>query len=825
LKSKQNQHVVVIIPTTFNRTNLLIERSLKSVYNQTKVIPRRIYIIDDNDDINEFFKIKQAVKKFRTRFFTKKGISSEKLKQGYFQTSVIRNNRTPKNAGAGARNTGAYEAYKNDRIGKKTYLAFLDDDDEWELDYLYECQCSIQKSLIEKNYSKFECVSVITSILRKENNKETIVSATTNKFTEEALCIGNPGLQGSNLFIELNAFWSIGGFDENMESTIDRDFGIRFLEHLKQNEFRYFVTVKRALVIHHAHDKNRVTSNNDIKHKGLDIFYAKYTSRMSNEILQKSLERANYLFDYKNNAISFNENFIIDTTTIKSSSNLKLIIGTTSKNGKNLMELLKSFSYQIENYGNDCTDYLFLILENCNDEYQLRPIVKYFQEIKNIKIKFIPKEQQENDYSSFHFNHLFNQNDLNEKSIAFSRSMLHWYIKKSALEVFKDNFVSWIIDDDCLFYQLFENQNGQTHEERLNYFEKIKKLKNEDIDIILGTVTDAPPLPFMSTLRVQLIDLYYNLTHFVNANPEEQFKPIPNIYGTLKINNPDFYYDLSSRFYNHLETPFGWNTRENNSVTFCKAFKEFLDDSLLLKYETNIFRPITINRFDWDGLVCKDSIYRGGNTLIFNSNLIDNVPNYSPEINLSEIKKSNLRRSDFNWAITQSLVNKAKIREYKIPLGHHRRIQDGTFIIDKNKLETDIHGLSFYRALHNLFKQNTTENITPDNIQKAVLEYKHNISDAIEKMKINNLRVLSLIKLINIRLESLTKTQWYSNEYRSDLNDKILQLKYLLHSLEYEFGKRKFQKHISEIQKNINKINSISFENSIKYLCNNNIKK
>lgn len=825
MKTNPTLHTVVVIPTSFKRTNLLLERSLKSVYSQINLVPKQIYIIDDNDDPKEFFRIKKAVKEFRQNYFTQKGISKENLAQGYFHTTVIRNNRTPKNAGAGARNTGAYRAYINDRIGKKTYLAFLDDDDEWSSDYLHRCMCSIRESLLKKNYSKYECLSVISSILRKENDIDTIITASSNKFTEEAFCVGNPGLQGCNIFIELNTFWSIGGFDENMQSTIDRDFGIRFLEHLKQNEFRYFITLKEPLAIHYAHNQERVTSNNAVKHKGLDVFYAKYLSRMSKETVINSFKRAKQLFNFEYKYFPIKENIFDDSLAIKSGVPIKLIIGTASKNGKNLLELLKSFAYQIENYGNDCSEYLFLILENCDDEYQLRPIVKYFQENKNINIKFITVEQQKEDYSSFHYNHIFDANKINQKSIAFSRSMLHWYIKQSSSSLFKGDCVTWVIDDDCLFYQLLENEKGNTKEEKFNYFSKISKLRDEGVDIILGTVTDAPPLPFMSTLRVQLVDLYYNLTHFANSIPNEKFIPIPNIYNELKRLNTDFYYDLSSQFYNHLETPFSWNTRYNNPITFFDAFKEFLDDSLLLKYETNIFRPITISHNDWHSFQTKESIYRGGNTLIFNSNLIDNVPNYSPEIKISETLNSNLRRSDFNWAITQSIVYKAKIREYKIPLGHHRRLQDGSFIIDKSKLETDIHGLSFYRALQNLLKQNTPDNITPENIQTAVLEYKKNITDAIEKMKINNLRVLSLIKLINIKLDSLPKSQWYSNEYRATLNDKILQLKYLLHSMEFEFGKRKFQKHILEIKDNIRSINSTSFENTIKYLCTNSIEK
>jgi len=39
----------------------------------------------------------------------------------------------------------------------------------------------------------------------------------------------------------------------------------------------------------------------------------------------------------------------------------------------------------------------------------------------------------------------------------------------------------------------------------------------------------------------------------------------------------------------------------------------------------------------------------------------------------------------------------------------------------------------------------------------------------------------------------------------------------LLLSMEFEFGKRKFQKHILEIKNNIKNINSTSFEKTIKY--------
>ena len=42
--------------------------------------------------------------------------------------------------------------------------------------------------------------------------------------------VGNPGVQGSNLFVTLEALMAAGGFDEALPSCTDRDLMIRLLE-------------------------------------------------------------------------------------------------------------------------------------------------------------------------------------------------------------------------------------------------------------------------------------------------------------------------------------------------------------------------------------------------------------------------------------------------------------------------------------------------------------------------------------------------------------------------------------------------------------------
>ena len=49
MSSDRYDPVVVVIATSNKRTDLLLERSLRSVYEQKDVNPIDIYIIDDND--------------------------------------------------------------------------------------------------------------------------------------------------------------------------------------------------------------------------------------------------------------------------------------------------------------------------------------------------------------------------------------------------------------------------------------------------------------------------------------------------------------------------------------------------------------------------------------------------------------------------------------------------------------------------------------------------------------------------------------------------------------------------------------------------------
>ena len=267
--------IYVIIATSNNRTPLLINRALTSVYSQKDVNGENIEIIIVDDNIrtstksfsSEYEIIKEKVWKLRQAF---------SLHENQFKTFVIPNIRKQFFSGTGAWNTGIdfIKNHKNNNI--LTYTAMLDDDDEYKQNYLSECIKHIGE----------DTLAVFAPIIWKGPNLEQINYINKEELTQRHFFIENPGIQGSNMFIKSKLLEEIEGFDENLPSTTDRDLMIRLLDHIEKNYSNdKIVVLKEPLVIHYANGKNRVTDDKIKKTEGLDLFYKKYKHRFSTEDL------------------------------------------------------------------------------------------------------------------------------------------------------------------------------------------------------------------------------------------------------------------------------------------------------------------------------------------------------------------------------------------------------------------------------------------------------------------------------------------------------------------------------------------------------------
>ena len=453
-KLKNTDPIIVIIATSLARTKLLLERSLKSVYEQIDVNPHQIYIVDDNPisdgkkSSDEYSKIKKVINTLKEKLLKPKFEIFKQKKQthnikfdNFFHTNLIQNTRTKHYSGTGAWNSGAFKALRYSN--RDYYLAFLDDDDEWNNNYLKTLLNSvINVGNYQKNgkSKKIKTIASVAGFLRIESKKqedknqiEIKIQANEKTFTKDAFFVGNPGLQGSNLFIELKTFWTIGGFDESLKSATDRDLAIRLIEHEQIRPSKKIKFVDDILVKHYAISQNRVTSNPENKKQGLDGFYRKYFHQFSKELQQESINRANELFNYNfpSKTEKPKDNTKIKTCSKKETKPFNLIIGVISDNGENLVKLFDSFYDLYNEHGELLIDYRFFVLDNSNNEYEIRPIIKYFITEKNLKIELI-------------------ENKSSGLSISLNRTFIQKKVYEKGNKLFNKNYVSWIIDDDHL---------------------------------------------------------------------------------------------------------------------------------------------------------------------------------------------------------------------------------------------------------------------------------------------------------------------------------------------------------------------------------------
>lgn len=255
--------IIVIIPSN-NRPEKL-KRALKSVESQTR-LPDKVIIVSEESDssikvIHDF--LSDLGKKLNIDHIT--NIKTKNL--------------------SGAVNTALdYLSLLNIDLDN-TYIAFLDDDDWWDRQYL---QNNIKYAL-ETNSDW-----TISGLIRHdESYPQGETQPIPDVIFAETFFITNPNIQGSNLFLRLSELVAIGGFDENLPSTTDRDVCIRLLDR----GIKYAI-LRNHLVHHDAFLRvDRLSyPGSERKKQGLCNFYSKYSARMNSEQKEKFIERAKKLF-------------------------------------------------------------------------------------------------------------------------------------------------------------------------------------------------------------------------------------------------------------------------------------------------------------------------------------------------------------------------------------------------------------------------------------------------------------------------------------------------------------------------------------------------
>ena len=279
----KNNIIYIVIATSLKRTDMLINKALYSVYRQQNINPKniKVLIVDDNKDAREIINIKIQIKILREKLcFTNKNI---------FHTTILKNQRTPYRSGTGSWNTAIEIINQNEN--KNSYIAILDDDDHYSDNYL--------NILFDTLKKKPKTIAIFSPLTKCFKEYEEIFTFTKKDLTAENFFIGNPGIQGSNMFFKSTILKNINAFDEALNSATDRDLMIRFIDYVtKKSLFENIEILTNSYVFYNANNNNSITHNLEKKHLGLDTFYKKHTHMFSNIALNASLERAKKLFNY-----------------------------------------------------------------------------------------------------------------------------------------------------------------------------------------------------------------------------------------------------------------------------------------------------------------------------------------------------------------------------------------------------------------------------------------------------------------------------------------------------------------------------------------------
>ena len=238
----------------------------------------------------------------------------------YFGDKRIKYTRNNISKGdAGARNVGVMSS-------NCTYIAFLDDDDEWLKNKL-QMQIDILENCL------IDIAGVYTNIIEVD------------KASGKTLSIGIPGntkdpfhgncIATSSLLLRRECFEKVGLFDENMPTSSDYDMWIRIL---KKFRFEY---IDEPLVKYYVHG-NRLSFDNDKVIRGVEILLKKHR-----EILASNNKHYSEIYLYLGIHYCYN--------------------GNINKGRRAYLKAIRLYPYELRSYFN-----LFLSLTGVSNFKRLR---------------------------------------------------------------------------------------------------------------------------------------------------------------------------------------------------------------------------------------------------------------------------------------------------------------------------------------------------------------------------------------------------------------------------------------------------------------------
>lgn len=657
---------IAAVVATKNRCAELANRSLRSIIEQTRS-PDYLVVVDDSDR--------------RDRATNRRIVAT--LDIPGTRVTYRENDRTP--GASGAWNVALDFLHRHIKEPDNIFVAILDDDDRWAPAYLEECE----KTVLERNLDM-----VAADILRFEQSDSVpLLNSAPDCLCAADFLVGNPGIQGSNLFLRLSVLLAAGLFDEGLKSTTDRDLCIRIAD---LGDIRY-EHLNFPLVEHFADEgRARLTRRGSIsKIDGLTAFWHKYSCRMSTAQQESFKDRADRLFGW---SMSNNpqEIKVINSTPISAPTSetcvalvVAIIVDVNSPGDfYNLVQDLLHLQEDNRLVGLDV-----VILENGECSGNACFINEVTQTFRNAGIGcyVVPLERQIEDARAGLFGWPF-ERERGIATIAIARTMLQTYTYIVAKA--RTGAIVWVLDDDCRLDNLVWDGQQLMHRPS-DIIGTLVRLREAKIDIAIGTVTDAPPLPFASCIRTQLVDAYHNFESMASLHPDSLWPNRLEANMEMRKRCEDFYYDLSRRDTDHLEMPF-WYIPKTEGSSVREAFKEMVARLPRILAGEQVFRQLILDTRQDPLSLMQPSIHRGGNTFVFDVEALRDYPNAAPHVCNTET-----RRSDMIWSLLNRYIAHRSIVKLPLAVRQNRQMQP-IVSLDLKKLARDIQGYALYSAMEDV---------------------------------------------------------------------------------------------------------------------------
>lgn len=613
--------------------------------------------------------------------------------------------------------SGAWNTALDFLVGKldeasHTFVAILDDDDAWASGYLEQCVTAAEGDDLDMVASGLRRIEGDTS--------EPLVSQAPESLRAQDFLTGNPGVQGSNLFVRLSVLLAVGGFDEGLRSTTDRDLCIRIAE---LGTVRYG-RLPGALVDHYA-DSDRVrlsTRGSGGKLEGLTAFWRKYVGRMTVHQQQACLDRAATFFgwrppndlpgillsdDVAQKALvpgQFADNAHTQERHEKAGAGqgdtpptanrletrraarafgeapphrpIKLYVGVITSDPGMLRPLLDGL-VSLGSSGS-LRGLAALVLDNGSPPQELDVVVRRARR-QGLDVAVIDEARQRFDAAKGGFGNALRDRPQGQVGIATARTMLQRYLGE-VMAADTGSF-GWLLDDDM-----------RVDARACAYLPWLPTFRAQGTDVLIGASEGASPNPPLNGLRVHLVDLLHNL-HWLRNLPAEAV--LPNRTGenaSLRALFPDYYYDLSRKHTAHLEMPH-WVEPAAPTETVRDAYERLLNGAAGLLNGNPLTRPL-IAPVPSDPLAsARDSVNRGGSTFILNHRALSETPN-----TIVTIRGREARRSDMVWAIVNRHYRRMRIQAVAFPVHHVGRLNVAPSL-NVEKVQGEIVGSTLYAGL------------------------------------------------------------------------------------------------------------------------------